>query len=238
MRVCFCLLLLPLLLLPLPALSAPSASPAQLCESAISATEVTARLPARMMGAIALVESGRVDLTTGTTRPWPWTINAEGQGFFFATKQQAIDAVRALQVRGIQSIDVGCMQVNMMFHPRAFASLEEAFDPAANTRYAAQFLNALYAVRHDWPTAIAAYHSETPSIGTDYRERVMAHLDRSRLSRPLAHDADFTVRLERYRDFVPTNQVYGDFANAIDTRPTARPAPRGRPPARREAVVG
>ena len=36
------------------------------------------------------------------------------------------------------------MQVNLMHHPNAFADLDEAFDPAANARYAVTFLSALY----------------------------------------------------------------------------------------------
>ncbi len=73
-------------------------------------------------------------------RPWPWTINVAGQGFFFPTKALAVTAVRELLASGVQSIDVGCLQVNLMFHPAAFASLEQAFDPMANARYAARFL--------------------------------------------------------------------------------------------------
>ena len=201
----------------------PLASPAQLCESAIVATERTAHLPARMMSAIAVVETGRPD-ASGALRPWPWTINAEGQGYFFATKQQAIDAVRGLQGRGVRSIDVGCMQVNLMFHPDAFASLDQAFDPDSNARYAARFLTALHAAKNDWPAAIAAYHSETPAVGAAYRRLVLARWDHPGMTAGTtgAYGA-FMPRSARYHDFVPSTQVYGAFANAIDavTRATA-----------------
>ena len=33
-------------------------------------------------------------------------------------------------------IDVGCFQVDLFYHPYAFTSLEEAFDPDANARAA------------------------------------------------------------------------------------------------------
>jgi hypothetical protein len=179
--------------------------------------ERTERLPARMMGAIAVVETGRPDATTGTLRPWPWTINAEGQGFFFASKQQAIDTVRSLQARGVRSIDVGCMQVNLMFHPGAFASLDQAFDPGANARYAARFLTALRGAKTDWPAAIAAYHSETPALGAAYRQLVLARWDRpGMLIGATSPYGAFVPRSARYHDFAPTNQVYGAFANAID----------------------
>jgi hypothetical protein len=69
-------------------------------------------------------------------RPWPWAIDADGVGQFFATKAQAVAAVAALQAQGVHSIDVGCMQVNLMHHPDAFMSLDQAFDPTANTAFA------------------------------------------------------------------------------------------------------
>ena len=95
----------------------------------------------------------------------------------FASKQQAVDAVRALQAQGVRSIDVGCMQVNLMHHPNAFASLDAAFDPTANALYAARFLNSLYGISGSWVQATAAYHSQTPAIGADYQQRVMARWD-------------------------------------------------------------
>jgi hypothetical protein len=104
--------------------------------------------------------------------PWPWTINAEGQGSFYDTKAQAITAVQALQAHGVQSIDVGCMQVNLMHHPNAFASLDLAFDPTANAAYAARFLNELHAQSNDWSRATGQYHSSTPDLAAAYQAKV------------------------------------------------------------------
>jgi hypothetical protein len=126
-----------------------------------------------MLAAVAQVESGRPDTGTGAMRPWPWTIDADGVGQFFATKTQAVAAVAALQTQGVRSIDVGCMQVNLMRHPEAFASLDQAFDPAANAAFAERFLNALYRRTGSWLGSIAAYHSETPQIAADYQRRVL-----------------------------------------------------------------
>ena len=99
------------------------------------------------------MESGRRDPVTGAVHPWPWTVNAEGQGFFYDTKAEAVAAVRAMQARGIRSIDVGCGQINLMHHPDAFPSLEVAFDPQANAAYAARFLKELFAQTGDWNKA-------------------------------------------------------------------------------------
>jgi hypothetical protein len=106
------------------------------CRPAIDAAERGTAIPPHLLAAIGRVESGRRDPQSGGWNPWPWTVNAEGEGFFFDTKEQAIAAVRTMQARGTRSIDVGCMQVNLMHHPDAFGSLEQAFDPASNAAYA------------------------------------------------------------------------------------------------------
>jgi hypothetical protein len=152
----------------------PAGDPGQSCRQAIHAAEREYRLPAALLQAIGRVESGRTDPATGAVTPWPWTINAEGQGRYFETKEAAIAAVQALRARGVRLIDVGCMQVNLHHHPQAFASLEEAFDPVANARYAAQFLTRLYQAQRNWEQAAANYHSATPELAAAYRLKVLA----------------------------------------------------------------
>ena len=145
-----------------------------LCRAAVAAAEHTNGIPAHLLAAISRVESGRPDPQTGNLHPWPWTANAEGQGYFYDTKAQAVAAVRGMQTRGVQSIDVGCGQVNLMHHPNAFPSLDVAFDPQANAAYAGKFLKELFDQTGDWTKAVAMYHSATPDIGDDYRKKVLA----------------------------------------------------------------
>jgi len=163
---------LPRVFAPAP-LIAGAGTPGMLCRQAIRATERAFAIPEHLMAAIARVESGRLD-AQGVVHPWPWTINAEGVGHYFESKAEAIAAVRALQARGVTSIDVGCMQVNLLHHPTAFASLDQAFDPVENARYAAQFLLRLKTQAGEWPKATALYHSATPDLGSEYARRVAA----------------------------------------------------------------
>ena len=163
-------LLVSLTLLPLAA----RAEPSQLCRSAIAVAERDSAIPAGLMQAIGRVESGRRNPASGAFGPWPWTINAEGQGRFFPSAPAAIAAVRELQARGVRVIDVGCMQINLHHHPQAFASLEEAFEPVANARYAAAFLTRLNETRRDWMLSASHYHSQTPNLAEAYRARVLA----------------------------------------------------------------
>jgi hypothetical protein len=189
--------------------AATRASAFGLCEQAAVRAETARGLPGGLLPALARVESGRPD-AAGIVRPWPWTIDVEGQGRFFASKEEAVAAVRLLQAAGVKSIDVGCLQVNLMHHPSAFASLEAAFDPAANALYAARFLSALHARDDDWTHAIAAYHSETEQLGSAYRARVLALWHPGGESGDIRAPAD--PRRAAYADFLPRSARYAAFA--------------------------
>ncbi|EHH68432.1 lytic transglycosylase domain-containing protein [Gluconobacter morbifer] len=144
------------------------------CREAVSVAERQAGIPSRLLDAISRVESGRRSPDGNTVIAWPWTINAAGHGYFYASKDEAVEAVQAFQQQGVVSIDVGCMQINLHHHPDAFRSLEDAFDPEANARYGARFLTDLFERLHGWEGAIAAYHSLTPALGAEYERHVMA----------------------------------------------------------------
>ena len=146
----------------------------RVCQGAIQSAEQTYHLPLQLLSAISITESGRIVPQTGHIAAWPWTINVGGAGYFYDTKEQAVAAVKGYQAKGIQSIDVGCLQVNLSFHPTAFASLDQAFDPVTNVTYAAGFLTRLFAQSHSWAMAAAAYHSQTPGLSDGYIRRVVA----------------------------------------------------------------
>jgi hypothetical protein len=114
-----------------------TAQAAAICDEAGAQAEAAFQIPTGLLRAIGRVESGRRDPATGAFAPWPFTINANGQGRFFDDAASATAAVRSLQAAGTSSIDVGCFQVNLMHHPLAFVRLEDGFDPATNAAYAA-----------------------------------------------------------------------------------------------------
>ncbi len=149
-------------------------SPGEQCRAAIAAAEKAHGIPPQLLSAIGRVESGRRDPVTGVGGAWPWTINAEGQGYYFDTKAQVIAQVEALRARGVRSIDVGCMQVNLKHHAAAFPDLEQAFEPGVNADYAARFLLRLHEQTGDWTKAAAHYHSANPVHGEPYAAKVMA----------------------------------------------------------------
>ena len=163
-----------------------AAKPALALEDALVCGQETARqeklqaIPDRLLHAISLVESGRWDADHRATLAWPWTVMAEGEGRFLPSKDAAIAEVKKLQARGVRNIDVGCMQVNLLAHPDAFATLDEAFEPRSNVAYAGRFLKDLQAQDNNWGQAGAHYHSQTPSEAAPYKAKLLSVWDKAR----------------------------------------------------------
>ena len=141
---------------------------AKLCTKFLPRNERKYGIPLHLLSAIATTESGRWHNGLNMALPWPWTVNVEGKGYYFDSKQEAINFVQAQKAKGISSMDVGCMQVNLKHHPDAFANIGQAFEPATNVDYAAQFLRSNYDEEKSWRKAAANYHSRTPSLGNQY----------------------------------------------------------------------
>ena len=126
-----------------------------------------------LLQTISLVESGRFDKLHNQYVSWPWTINADGKGYYYSSKEEAVAAVKNLQKQGVTSIDVGCMQINLKYHGKAFDSIEDAFTPEKNVRYSAKFLRNLYNKNgYDWKKAAKRYHSGNYEQGEIYSKRL------------------------------------------------------------------
>jgi len=145
---------------------------AALCEAATRRAELQERLPRGLLEAISLKESGRWDDDAKRSVAWPWTVTWGGPGEHFATRAEAIAKVRELQKVGKTNIDVGCMQINLRYHPHAFETIEDAFDPIRNASYAGAHLKQLREDHHSWHRAIERYHSSNPERGAAYRQAV------------------------------------------------------------------
>ena len=152
--------------------AAESLDSSAVCARLTEAAEAALELPPHLLGAIAKVESGRWDPARRARVAWPWTVMAEGRGRYLPSKAAAVAEVRALQAKGVRNIDVGCMQVNLMYHGQRFADLEAALDPVQNVAYAATFLVSLHQDLGSWTRAIGRYHSATPRYSGRYRLKV------------------------------------------------------------------
>jgi soluble lytic murein transglycosylase-like protein len=151
------------------ALAPAAAAGPEACEDAAAEAARTIGIPASILQAIALTETGR--RLDGRVRPWPWAVNLEGQGHWFASRAEALSFARRSLREGRRSFDMGCFQINHHFHGDRFPSLEAMLDPMTGALYAARFLRELHDEFGDWSAAAGAYHSRTPAYADGYRRR-------------------------------------------------------------------
>lgn len=148
-------------------------SPAEMCITAANKAEKDFGVKQNLLQTIAMVESGRWNAKQGKRTAWPWTVHANGKGYYFKSKAEAVAAVKAMQKKGINNIDVGCMQINLKYHGTAFKSLEDAFEPEKNVAYSAAFLKKLYKRnKADWKKTAMHYHSKDWRKGINYKNRL------------------------------------------------------------------
>lgn len=143
---------------------------AGLCDRAAATAADESGVPIDILLAISRVETGRSQ--DGVLHPWPWTINADGAGAFYDTKEEAVAAATAHLGDGTGTFDVGCFQINHGYHGAEFSGLDDMFDPLANARYAARFLTQLHQETGTWADAVASYHSRTPGLAEAYLDQV------------------------------------------------------------------
>ncbi|WP_373086198.1 transglycosylase SLT domain-containing protein [Sneathiella sp.] len=167
-----------------------------ICHEAVAAAETKYRLPKRLLTALSLTESGRWQAESKEMIAWPWTVYAEGKGRYLPSKSAAIDEVKMLQAKGVTNIDVGCMQINLHYHPEAFDDLGAALDPGKNTQYAAELLKKLRDESRSWNIAIAHYHSRTKEFNVPYRQKVLKIWQKERRKDT---DARMATAREEYR---------------------------------------
>lgn len=160
------------------ALIAPATAAAEptLCETAAQQAAAEFAVPLVLMQAIAMVETGRSQ-GAGDLRPWPWTLNVNGDGHWFSNADQAATYLSTALAAGAGRVDVGCFQLNVRWHGDRFATPGAMLDPLANARHAAGFLAALQRETGDWLTAAGAYHSRRPDHAAAYRARISAAME-------------------------------------------------------------
>lgn len=147
-------------------------SPATACIEAIQGVERTARLsgnplPGWVLGAVVRTESG-FD---------PLALNVSGHSLHPVSRLEAFDIARTA-VGEHRFVDVGCAQINVQFHGKAFDdNLQMMLDPMQNVAYAARLLRQLaMRERGNWARAIGLYHSRSPALRALYLCQVRRNL--------------------------------------------------------------
>ena len=132
-------------------------------------------IPADIVYAIALTESGKNVDRFRTHRPWPWTLNVGGTGYFYRSHEQAHRALVRFLAQGKRSIDIGLMQVNWRWHRDKLGDPWLALDPDHNLQVGAKILATCYREGQDRWDAVGCYHApNNPTFANRYRKKVAA----------------------------------------------------------------
>ena len=135
-------------------------------------------IPHTVLYAVALSESGK-PLDTKGFRPWPWTLNVAGQGYYFSSRTEAWQALQQLLGNGKTSIDIGLMQVNWRYHRSRLGSPWQALDPYHNLRVGARILQACLQQKGDCWSGVGCYHAPNdPERANRYRDQVQSRWQR------------------------------------------------------------
>ena len=129
-------------------------------------------IPAGLLVAISIIESGKKAKGHDDLVAWPWVLNVKGRPEYYKTKTDAVKAMSKHLDQGTVNIDVGCMQINFRHHGGEFRSPSYMLDPRRNVAYAAKFLGALRKRYGSWTKAVGHYHSATLKHQVPYRHKV------------------------------------------------------------------
>lgn len=123
------------------------------CENHILAAADIYNIPAGILYAVGLTETGR----KGTLHPF--ALNIEGKAVYATSPQHAFELFAKARLENKKLIDLGCMQINHYYHHDQFATVQDMLDPAQNVQYAAKFLSRLKTRHKTWTMAVARYHA-------------------------------------------------------------------------------
>ncbi len=108
---------------------------------------------------IALVESSRkVPGTNNYVAPSRFTLNSNGNAYYFDSKEKAIAKLTEL-AKYTKNIDIGLMQINYRWHEDKVGNFLDLLDTKTNLRIGAQILSKALNSHKNPCIAIGHYHS-------------------------------------------------------------------------------
>lgn len=152
------------------AVAAPQGAGTDGCVAHAVDAEQKLNIPAGMLLAVALVESG----TDGT--PNPYAISADGRAIMARSPQDAARHLRDRTGKLRQNTYVGCMQLSVSVHKGQFSPLERIVEPRENVWYAGRLLLRLHGEEGSWKAALARYNGTSPRRAQAYVCKVWQNL--------------------------------------------------------------
>lgn len=104
--------------------------------------------------------------------PHAYAVRIGGRSYYAKSEARALDHARQSDGKLDASANIGCMQLQVASHGKAFTPPEKIIDPALNVRRAAGLLVAGAGRRHNWSQALASYQGGPPEARRAYVCRI------------------------------------------------------------------
>lgn len=141
------------------------------CTKYIISAETQYQIPRGMLMSIALVESGKKG------KPYPWAVNVGGKTVYSQDRAAAEKRIKDKKGGLRRNAMVGCMQLSVFYHKKAFSQVGQMFKPEENVMYAARYLTKHYKRYGSWTTAIKRYHGGTRLQNRSYACKVRNRME-------------------------------------------------------------
>lgn len=126
-----------------------------------------------LLYAIALAESAfRIEGSTNVI-PWRFTLRTKSTAYYGTSYKKTLTELNRI-LRSTKSVDVGLMQINVLWHGHRVRHPEDLLDVHINVSVAADILNErLKTNRNNWQQSLAQYHSFNVERGYWYATYVL-----------------------------------------------------------------
>lgn len=137
------------------------------CDAIVEQAAQKFDVPAGLMSAMSRVLLEQSD-TRQMVQTTPWAIKQGAHVLTFETAADMEAELENLILNGDEDLNLGCMQLNLIWHGDHFHSLQDMMHPTKSADYAAKVLSELYKEHGSWQKTIRAFHGPA----TDTQEYV------------------------------------------------------------------
>ena len=116
-------------------------------------------IPVKILYAVSTVERGR--RMDGDVKPWPWTLNIDGEAFYFDSREEQFKKLMEALSEKRRTVGIGLMQMDWRWKAALLHSPWLATDPTFNLKTGCQIIRAHYDKTNDWWIAVGKYHRES-----------------------------------------------------------------------------
>lgn len=130
------------------------------CDRIVEQAAQRHNVPAGLMSAMSralLAKTDRPQMMPNS----PWTISLGSNVVAYDSAAEMEAQLENLIMEGEEDLNLGCMQLNLIWHGDHFYSLQDMINPEHSAEYAASVLSDLHNEYGSWQRAIRIFHGDT-----------------------------------------------------------------------------